>query len=71
MYTSEVLSAELPHIFTELPGPRARAVIERDSQIVSPSYTRGYPLVAHRAHGAGDRPRNRTSAVRQSAHDHG
>lgn len=51
MYT-EILSAELPHIHTELPGPRARAVIERDSRVISPSYTRGYPLVAQRGRGA-------------------
>lgn len=43
---------ELPRIITELPGPRARAVIERDSRVVSPSYTRRYPLVARRGDGA-------------------
>jgi 4-aminobutyrate aminotransferase len=43
---------ELPRIITELPGPRARAVIERDSQVVSPSYTRRYPLVARKGQGA-------------------
>lgn len=42
----------LPAIVTELPGPRARAVIERDSRVVSPSYTRRYPLVARRGEGA-------------------
>ena len=41
-----------PRIVTELPGPRARAVIERDVRIVSPSYTRTYPLVAHSGRGA-------------------
>jgi len=35
-----------------LPGPRARAIIERDARVVSPSYTRGYPLVAESAEGA-------------------
>src|SRR5439155_4385377 len=35
-----------------LPGPRARAVIERDARILSPSYTRCYPLVASRGEGA-------------------
>jgi 4-aminobutyrate aminotransferase len=35
-----------------LPGPRARAIIERDQQFTSPSYTRCYPLVVERAEGA-------------------
>jgi 4-aminobutyrate aminotransferase len=35
-----------------LPGPRAGALIERDRRVVSPSYTRGYPLVAESAEGA-------------------
>jgi 4-aminobutyrate aminotransferase len=43
---------ELPRILTQLPGPRARAVIARDAQVVSPSYTRPYPFVAHHGEGA-------------------
>ncbi|MBV8733114.1 MAG: acetyl ornithine aminotransferase family protein, partial [Acidobacteriia bacterium] len=35
-----------------LPGPRALALIERDREVVSPSYTRCYPLVAARGEGA-------------------
>jgi 4-aminobutyrate aminotransferase len=35
-----------PHIATELPGPKARALIERDEAVASPSLTRAYPLVA-------------------------
>src|SRR5438445_1779527 len=42
----------VPTIRTELPGPRARALLERDQQYVSPSYTRVYPLVVERASGA-------------------
>lgn len=41
-----------PVIKTPLPGPRAKALIERDAKVVSPSYTRGYPLVIERASGA-------------------
>jgi 4-aminobutyrate aminotransferase len=40
-----------PDIKTALPGPKARALIERDARVVSPSYTRGYPLVIDRASG--------------------
>jgi 4-aminobutyrate aminotransferase len=42
----------LPHLVTALPGPRARAVIERDARVVSPSYTRCYPLVCEKGEGA-------------------
>ena len=44
--------AKLPVLLTPLPGPNARAVIARDSRFVSPSYTRGYPMVAKRGRGA-------------------
>jgi 4-aminobutyrate aminotransferase len=43
---------DLPDLKGPLPGPRARAVIERDAKVVSPSYTRGYPLVARKGEGA-------------------
>jgi 4-aminobutyrate aminotransferase len=43
---------DLPHLLTALPGPRATAVIERDARVLSPSYTRCYPLVAARGEGA-------------------
>jgi len=42
----------VPMIKTELPGPRARALLERDQQFMSPSYTRIYPLVCARGSGA-------------------
>jgi 4-aminobutyrate aminotransferase len=42
----------LPHLITALPGPRAQAIIARDHQVLSPSYTRGYPLVMKRGSGA-------------------
>ena len=40
-----------PHIKTELPGPKARALLARDAKVVSPSYPRDYPFVM--SHGAG------------------
>ncbi len=42
----------LPEIKTALPGPKAKAIIERDRQYVSPSYTRDYPFVIARGEGA-------------------
>jgi len=39
------------HITTDLPGPRARAILERDAEVVSPSYPRDYPFVM--SHGRG------------------
>ena len=43
---------KLPQLLMPLPGPKAKSVIERDAKYVSPSYTRDYPLVAKRGHGA-------------------
>ena len=51
-HTVEQLRADLPHIAGPLPGPRAAALIARDAEVVSPSYTRGYPLVAAKGEGA-------------------
>ena len=42
---------QAPKIITELPGPKARVVIEQDERVCSPSLTRVYPLVVH--HGEG------------------
>jgi len=42
---------EVPSIITELPGPRARRIIEKDQKFVSQSYTRVYPLVVKKAKG--------------------
>ena len=41
-----------PEIKTALPGPKARAIIDKDTRFVSPSYTRDYPLVIARGQGA-------------------
>ncbi len=43
---------KLPHLLMPLPGPKAKQVIEQDAKYVSLSYTRDYPLVAKRGHGA-------------------
>jgi len=40
-----------PHIRMELPGPKARAMIARDTLVASPSYPRDYPFVI--SHGRG------------------
>jgi 4-aminobutyrate aminotransferase len=39
------------HIRGELPGPKARGLVERDARVVSPSYPRDYPFVM--SHGKG------------------
>ena len=36
---------------SNLPGPKAHAMIERDHKVISPSYPRGYPFVMD--HGKG------------------
>jgi len=43
---------DLPHLIGHVPGPRAQAIIARDASVVSPSYTRGYPLVVESGEGA-------------------
>ena len=40
------------HIKTELPGPKARALIARDAAVVSPSYPRDYPFAMSHGRGA-------------------
>lgn len=40
-----------PRLLTSLPGPRAKAMVERDQMVTSPSYTRDYPLVVSRGQG--------------------
>ncbi|MGC0775267.1 MAG: aminotransferase class III-fold pyridoxal phosphate-dependent enzyme, partial [Candidatus Acidiferrum sp.] len=43
---------KLPRLVTALPGLNAKRIVESDSKFMSPSYTRDYPLVAKRGHGA-------------------
>jgi 4-aminobutyrate aminotransferase len=45
-------TAKLPHLVTALPGPKAKQLVDRDHAVVSPSYTRDYPLVAKIGRGA-------------------
>ena len=40
-----------PHIKTSLPGPKAKAIVERDHQVTAPAYGRVYPLVVKQAQG--------------------
>src|SRR5690348_9599576 len=49
---AEMVRTDLPQINGPVPGPRARAVIERDLRVVSPSYTRCYPLVVDHGEGS-------------------
>src|SRR6202050_4230494 len=49
--TLDVVRLDLPHLLWPLPGPRAQALMERDARVVSPSYTRGYPLAVERGAG--------------------
>src|ERR1700733_3073344 len=49
--TLDVVRLDLPHLLGPLPGPRAQALMERDARVVSPSYTRGYPLAVERGEG--------------------
>ena len=46
------LSRDTPKITGPLPGPRSSAWLKRDDRVMSPSYTRTYPLVVRRARGA-------------------
>jgi 4-aminobutyrate aminotransferase len=49
---SAAIRTELPQLVTPLPGPKARSIIDRDHAVLSPSYTRDYPLVIDHGEGA-------------------
>jgi len=51
MNTQELHAQYGPKLICSLPGPKARAAIEADDRLISPSYTRSYPLVAKRGRG--------------------
>lgn len=46
------MAKDYPRITTPPPGPRARAVIERDARVMSQNYKKDYPLVAERGYGS-------------------
>ena len=46
-----ILAQYGPSIKGSLPGPKARAIVEADDRVISPSYTRSYPMVAKRGRG--------------------
>jgi 4-aminobutyrate aminotransferase len=50
--TIVVKNSGLPHLVTALPGPKAKQLVDRDHAVLSPSYTRDYPLVAEKGRGA-------------------
>ena len=52
MTTEDLASAEAPRLVTELPGPQAREILERDARTTSPSLPRAYPLVPARGAGS-------------------
>src|ERR1700677_1605161 len=52
METIQVQEAKLPKLVTALPGPKAKVIVEQDHKLLSPSYTRDYPLVAQKGRGA-------------------
>src|ERR1700748_3259412 len=47
----EIVQQYGPKLKTPLPGPEAKRIVEADDQLLSPSYTRSYPLVAKRGRG--------------------
>ena len=50
--TKQELHAQYgPKLVCPMPGPKAKAAVEADDRLISPSYTRSYPLVAKRGRG--------------------
>ena len=48
---AEIYAQYGPKLATALPGPKAISIIEADDRLISPSYTRSYPMVAKRGRG--------------------
>jgi 4-aminobutyrate aminotransferase len=51
MTKQEIYAQYGPKLIGPLPGPRAKAAVAADERLISPSYTRSYPLVARRGRG--------------------
>jgi len=49
--TTQTLTPKTP-LKTELPGPRARALLEKDARLIAPCYGRIYPFVMAKGRGA-------------------
>ena len=58
------LVRDVPRIVGTLPGPRAPPGWQRDDRVMSPSYTRIYPLVVRRGTRGDDRGHRRQSLPR-------
>src|SRR5258705_12562560 len=48
--TTKTLTAG-PKLKTAIPGPNAKRIVAGDERLISPSYTRSYPMVAKRGRG--------------------
>lgn len=51
-HATDLSTAQAPRLVTEIPGPEARAIIERDRKVTSPSLPRAYPFVPKRGAGS-------------------
>ena len=51
MKQSQLYAQFGPKLITSLPGPKAKAAVAADERLISPSYTRSYPLVAKSGRG--------------------
>jgi 4-aminobutyrate aminotransferase len=49
---TDLANAQAPRLLTQVPGPAALALIERDRKVTSPSLPRAYPLVPRRGAGS-------------------
>jgi len=52
MTSEELAEAQAPKLVTDIPGPEALALIERDRKVTSPSLPRAYPFVSNRGAGS-------------------